>query len=140
MAEKETLYKVFAGCFYILDENGKVVENHKDKALFKNTYGLAFFINSATKGRGYVLYFARDNSGWNFRTTFPVGKIIETDNKICLKTRYNTFVWDDSNLPENKLIEELYEWVSKNGETYIPGLIKYPGIKEYFERGHHFER
>ena len=41
--QKDSLYKVFAGYFYMLDEAGNVTNYYKDKDLFKNTYGLVFF-------------------------------------------------------------------------------------------------
>ena len=41
--QKDSLYKVFAGYFYMLDEGGNVTNYYKDKDLFKNTYGLIFF-------------------------------------------------------------------------------------------------
>ena len=65
----DSLYKAFPGRFYVLDENGKPTDNYKDKALFKNTYGIAFFINSATKGRGYLTTFEHSiNSSSSIRT------------------------------------------------------------------------
>ena len=136
--KKDSLYKVFAGQFSLLDENGENTDFYKNYDLFKNTYGLAFFINAATKGRCYVFYFARDNNGWNYRTVFPIGRLIESQNKICIKTRYNTFVWNVVDESQKAQIESVYEWVKENGEVYIPGLTNHIGVKEYFERGHHF--
>ena len=136
---KDSLYKVFAGYFYMLDEGGNVTNYYKDKDLFKNTYGLVFFIHAATKGRCYGLYFARDERGWNYRTVFPTGLLIEEDNRICIKTRYNTYVWDSTAGPTIKQVESLFQWVKENGETYIPGFTRHPGIKEYFELGYHCE-
>lgn len=136
--KKDSLYKVFAGNFSLLDENGEKTDYYKDYDLFRNTYGLAFFINAATKDRCYALYFARNNTGWNFRMVFPVGKVIESQNKMCIKTRYNTFVWDAIDNSQKDMIESLYEWVGKNGELYIPGFKNHAGVTEYFERGHHF--
>lgn len=134
------LHKVFAGCFYMLDEKGEKTNYYKQYDLFRNTYGLAFFINTKTKGRGYVVYFGRDEKGicWNVRTVFPAGKVIEENDRMCLKTRYNTFVWDATTNPSTDLIESLYEWVKENGTIYVPGLKDHPGVTEYFERGHHF--
>ena len=57
-----SLYKVFAGCFYMLDAKGQKVNCYKDYSMFKNTFGLAFFINSSSTGRCYVIYFAQDNN------------------------------------------------------------------------------
>lgn len=105
---KDSLYKVFAGYFYMLDEGGNVTNYYKDKDLFKNTYGLVFFIHAATKGRCCGLYFARDERGWNYRTVFPTGLLIEEDNRICIKTRYNTYVWDSTAGPTSKHAESLF--------------------------------
>lgn len=136
--KKDSLYKVFAGQFSLLDENGEKANFYKNYDLFRNTYGLAFFINAATKGRYYVLYFARNNNGWDCRTVFPVGRLIESQDKMCIKTRYNTFVWDAIENSQKDMIESLFVWVKKNGEIYIPGLKKHAGVIEYFERSHHF--
>ena len=129
----DSLYKAFPGRFYVLDENGKPTDNYKDKALFKNTYGIAFFINSATKGRGYVIYFARDEKEWDLRTVFSVGKIIENDNIISLKTRYNTFVWDATCGPTTGQTNSLLQWIKANGDTYIPGFTRHEGVKEFLD-------
>ena len=134
---KDSLYKVFAGYFGMLDERGNVTSYFKDKALFKNTYGLVFFIHSATKGRCYAFYFARDERGWNYRTVFPTGRVIEENNRVCIKTRYNTYVWDSTAGPTNEQVASLFQWVKEYGEMYIPGFTQHPGIKEYFECGHH---
>ena len=123
----------------MLDEAGNITNNYKDKCLFKDTYGLVFFIHAASKGRCYAVYFARDSHEWNARTVFPVGKIIEESNRICIKTRYNTFVWDSTSGPSKGQVASLFQWVKENGETYVPGLTRHPGIKEYFERGYHCE-
>lgn len=136
--KKDSLYKVFAGRFSLLDENGEKTDYYKSYDLFKNTYGLAFLINASTKGRCYVLYFARNNKGLDFRTVFPVGKLIEENNKICIKTRYNTFVWDTVDDSQKVQIEAIYKWIKENGELYIPGLTTHTGVKEYFDRGQHF--
>ena len=133
-----SLYKIFAGCFYMLDAKGQKVNYYKDYCMFKNTFGLAFFINSSSTGRCYVIYFAQDNNGWNYRTVFPVGKLIEEENRVCIKTRYNTFVWEQSEFIKSDQIESLYQWVKSNGEKYIPGLTQHSGVKEYFEVGHHY--
>ncbi len=138
--QEGTLYKVFAGYFYMLDEAGNTTNNYKDKCLFKDTYGLVFFIHAASKGRCYAVYFARDSHEWNVRTFFPVGKIIEENNRICIKTRYNTFVWDYTSGPTQEQITSLFQWVKKNAEMYIPGFMRYPGVKEYFEQGYHCDQ
>lgn len=135
--ERDALYKVFAGHFYMLDENGESTEDYKDKDLFRNTYGLVFLIHAATNGRCYALYFARDDHDWNFRTVFPVGKLVEEGTHVCIKTRYNSYVWDSAMIEQEK-IEDLYKWVKMNGETYIPGLKNHKGVKEYFKQGRHF--
>ena len=109
--QKDTLYKVFTGYFYMLDEAGNITNNYKDKCLFKDTYGLVFFIHAASKGRCYAVYFARDSHEWNARTVFPVGKIIEESNRICIKTRYNTFVWDSTSGPSKEQVASLFQWV-----------------------------
>lgn len=137
--EKGSLYKVFAGNFYMLDGYGNATNNYKDKALFRNTYGLAFFIHTATAGCGYAIYFARDKRDWNLRTIFPTGRIVEEANRISIKTRYNTFVWDATEKPADDRIESLYQWVQMNGEKYIAGLNKHPGVTEYLKRGHHYD-
>ena len=138
--KKDSLYKVFAGYFYMLDESGNATNYYKDKGLFRNTYGLVFFIHAATKGRGYAFYFARDEREWNLRTVFPTGQLVEEDNRICIKTRYNTFVWDSTHGPTKEQIASLFQWVKENGETYIPGFTRHPGVKEYLECEYQYER
>ena len=125
---KNDLYKAFAGSFYMLDKNGNSTDYYKDYSLFKNTFGIAFFIQASTKDRCWAIYFARDYSEWNFRTVFPVGKIIETDDEISIKTRYNYFVWRNSKEITEERIESLFQWIKENGDTYIPGLKKHPGV------------
>ena len=134
--QEGTLYKVFSGYFHMLDETGNITNNYKDKCLFKGTYGLVFFFHAASKGRCYAIYFARDSREWNLRTVFPTGKIIEESNRLCIKTRYNTYVWDSTSGPTEDQIASLYLWVKENAETYIPGFMRHPGIKEYFEQGY----
>ena len=129
-----SLYKVFAGKFYMLDENGVPTDYYKDKSIFRNTYGLVFLIHASTKDRCFAYYFARDDSDWNFRSVFPVGRIIESENEIRIKTRYNYYVWRKSDDITSEKIESLYQWVEENGDTYIPGINRTPGIKEYFQK------
>ena len=135
--KKSSLYKVFVGRFYMLDELGKTTNKYKRYSLFRNTAGLVFFIHAATKGRCYALYFARDDHAWNYRTVFPTGLIIEENNCISIKTRYNTFVWDATSGPTSEQTESLFQWVKENGETYIPGLMRHEGMREYFDRDHY---
>ena len=131
------LYKVFAGYFYMLDDKGCKTDYYKEYGLFKNTLGLVFFIHSASKGRCYAIYFAKDKNGRDYRTTFPVGKLIDEEEKISIKTRYNTFVWEYSSDINKEQIDSLYQLVKDNGDAYIPGLSRHPGVKEYFDVGHH---
>lgn len=132
--ERSTLYKVFAGYFHMLDECGNAATDYKRYTLFKRTYGIVFFLNAATKGRCHAVYFARDDRGWNFRTTFPTGTITEESNQIRIKTRYNSFVWDSTMGPTQEQADSLFQWIKENGETYIPGFTQYCGVKEYLER------
>ena len=138
--QEDTLYKVFAGYFYMLDQSGNITNNYKDKSLFKDTYGLVFFIHAASKGRCYAVYFARDSHEWNVRTVFPVGKVIEESNRIFIKTRYNTFAWDSTSGPTKEQIIPLFQWIKENAEMYIPGFMHHPGVKEYFEQGYHCDQ
>lgn len=135
--KKGSLYKVFAGHFHMLDANGNVASDYKGMTLFRNTYGLAFFIHAATKGRGYAFYFAWSEWGGHCRTICPAGLIIEENNRISIKTRYNTFVWDAASGPTSEQAESLFQWVKENGETCIPVLMRHEGMREYFDRDHY---
>ena len=135
--KENDLFKVFVGEFSMLDENGKPTNYYKKYDLFKNTYGIVFFIQAKTKGRCWGIYFARDEGGWNYRTVFPVGKLIDDNNTLMIKTGHNSFVWHYSNNISEEKIESLFQWVKENGETYISGLKKHPGIPEYLSRDRH---
>ncbi len=137
---RDALYKVFAGKFYMLDANGDPTDYYKDMSLFKNTYGLVFLIHAASKGRCYAYYFARNDTGWNFRTVFPVGQIIESEDEIKIKTRYNYYVWRYSEDITSAKIESLFQWVKENGDMYISGLNSTPGVKEYFQEESHISK
>ena len=132
--EKKALYKVFIGRFYMLDEQGNATNYYKDKDLFRNTYGFVFFIHAATKGRCSAIYFARDDSGRNYRTVFPTGRIIEENSRMGIKTGYNSFVWDSASGPTSEQVESLFLWIKENGDICIPGFMRHPGVKEFFER------
>ena len=132
--KKNSLYKVCSGCFSVLDtEKNDAIKNSR-YALFNNTYGLVFLIYGSTKDRCSAYYFARGiKDGWNFRTWFPVGKIIEEENQVSIKTRYSYFVWTESDVYSQEQLSELKEWVKQNGDTYMPGFSEHKGIKEYFD-------
>ena len=139
--EKGSLYKVFAGRFYLLDAAGRIIDHiDTNNALFLNTYGLVLMIQAATKGRCYAYYFARhDGADDCCRTIFPIGRIAEEDGKVSLKTRYYTYVWDSTSYLSSDNIETLFQHVKERGEEYIPGLTKHPGVQEYFDRDSHFD-
>jgi len=123
----------FPGRFLMKCPDGTPAEDYKGYSMFRNTYGYVFLLEAATKGRGWAIYFARDSKGHDFRTTFPVGRLSISTDAVEIKTRYNTFSWDNTLLTQDDGLESLLQWIRQYGDNYIPGFRRHPGVNDFLK-------